>query len=324
MAMKISVVIPTYRRPELLLRCIDALKKQVFLKHDFEIIVISDGADELTANVINSMTSVENLRYFPLAKKMGPAAARNLGWKISCAELIAFTDDDCIPDVDWLSNYWDAYLTMNLKVCAFTGRTIVPIPKIPTDYELNISNLETAEFITANCACTKTALKKVDGFDENFTMAWREDSDIQFRFELSGIPIIQVKNAVVTHPVRKATWGVSIKEERKGIFNALLFRKFPSLYRSKIESTPPWHYYAIVLLLLTIVISLAANLFWLAATAFVGWLLITGWFTYRRLSRTSKTFSHIAEMIVTSAVIPVLSIYYRLYGAWKYKTPLFP
>ncbi len=45
---KISVVIPTFRRPQLLQNCLASLMKQNFPKTDFEVIVVSDGPDEMT------------------------------------------------------------------------------------------------------------------------------------------------------------------------------------------------------------------------------------------------------------------------------------
>ena len=51
--------------------------------------------------------------------------------------------------------------------------------------------------------------------------------------------------AVVVHPVRPAAWGVSLGQQRKSMFNALLYQKHPQLYRCRIQPGPPWHYYRI-------------------------------------------------------------------------------
>jgi glycosyltransferase involved in cell wall biosynthesis len=325
--MKISVVIPTYKRPALLLRCVSALMQQDFSKNDFEIIVVSDGFDDHSEEILMPFFNrpAPSLHYFPLPKKAGPAAARNIGWQFACSELIAFTDDDCIPDTHWLSSLWNAYQRLNQKYVAFSGRTVVPLPSAsPTDYERNIAQLEKAEFITANCACTKAALEKVGGLDEQFTMAWREDSDLQFKFIAASIPVLKVKDAFVTHPVRKAPWGISIKEEKKGIFNALLYKKYPHLYRTKIQRSPPWHYYIIVFFIIMFIIALVNKSLWLAGICSIGWLSVTTWFTIKRLSSTSHSLKHIVEMFFTSAVIPLLSLYYRFYGAWKYRVLLIP
>jgi GT2 family glycosyltransferase len=324
--MKMSVVIPTYQRPELLLRCIDALYNQIFPKDEYEIIVVSDGPDQKTKVALSSLADSGKplIRFLSLKEKGGPAAARNFGWRSSASKLIAFTDDDCIPDAKWLLGFWNAFLRTAGSKAAFTGKTSVPIPSVPTDYERNIAQLETAEFITANCACTKAALEKVGGFDEQFTMAWREDSDLQFKFLEQGIPIINVRNAIVTHPVRKAPWGVSIKEEKKGIFNALLYKKFPSLYKKRIQPTPPWHYYIIFGCIFLFLMGTLTSMPWVARTSFACWALLTGWFAFKRLHKTSHSLSHVAEMVVTSAVIPILSLYWRIYGALKYKVMLIP
>src|SRR3954471_13882399 len=249
MKIKISVVVPTYNRPSLLSRCLSALLNQSFLKNDYEIIIVSDGMDTATRERIESFITSQHpvICFYSLTEKKGPASARNAGWRKASGELIAFTDDDCIPDSKWLESLWSNHtLSRNNKLAAYTGRLIVPIPPNPTDYELNIRNLENADFITANCACTKRALELVEGFDETYTMAWREDSDLQFKFMEKGVPIYSVSNAIVTHPVRKAVWGISIKEERKGMFDALLYKKYPRLFRDKIQSSPLWLYYFMI------------------------------------------------------------------------------
>ncbi|HZW35085.1 MAG TPA: hypothetical protein VFF52_30455, partial [Isosphaeraceae bacterium] len=49
------------------------------------------------------------------------------------------------------------------------------------------------------------------------------------------------------------------------------------------------------------------------------WAVLTGRFCLRRLSGTSSAPGHVAEMIATSILIPPLSVYWRLYGAWKFR-----
>jgi hypothetical protein len=57
---------------------------------------------------------------------------------------------------------------------------------------------------------------------------------------------------------------------------------------------------------------------------FLIWFLSTILFILKRLRGTQKSLKHTSEMIVTSLVIPFLSVYYRIYGAIKYRTPLIP
>lgn len=324
--LKISVVVPTYQRPHLLLRCVESLLSQNFPAVSYELIIVSDGPDNATSEALAEipLKKFPGVQYYSLPAKAGPAAARNLGWLLAQGELVVFTDDDCIPSRDWLAAMWNAFESGNKDEVAFSGRTIVPITEEPTDYEKNISQLAAAEFITANCACTKKALQKVRGFDERFRMAWREDSDLQFKFILNDIPIVKVSDAVVTHPVRKAPWGVSIKEEQKGMFNALLYKKYPSLYKQKIEPNPPWHYYAIAFCLVMLITGIVAEKPVLRVAGLSGWIALTSWFAVKRLRSTSHSLNHVSEMVFTSAVIPVLSLFWKVYGSLKFRTLLLP
>lgn len=301
----------------MLRNCLKALKLQSLSKKEFEAIVVSDGPDEETAQVVNEFSQLLNTRYFALPQKKGPAAARNLGWLNAKANIIAFTDDDCQPDEHWLTAI--LAVTDPDKAQAFTGRVIVPRGLRPTDYELNTAGLETADFVTANCACTKAALYITGGFDERFSMAWREDSDLEFKLISNNISIRRIEEAIIIHPVREAPWGVSVKEQRKTIFNALLYQKFPALYRVKIQTQPPYLYYLIIACFVVLVVGLLLKAWPLILPGGIGWLVLTLYFIGKRLSRTSRSRRHVSEMIFTSMLIPFCSIYWQWYGAFKYK-----
>ena len=319
---KISVVVPTYNRPHLLHKCLQSLFNQNFNKNEYEIIVVSDGSDETTEEKVTEYKgSLVTIFYCSLPIKQGPAAARNRGWKSAKGILVAFTDDDCIPDDNWLKEIWNFY--NHEQNIAYTGKVIVPISKPPTDFELNTSRLEVAEFVTANCICTKEALIKVKGFDERFKAAWREDSDLHFKLLEHNIPVYKNEKAIVVHPVRHVDWGVSIKEQKKSLYNALLYKKHPHLYCKRIKANPNWLYYEIILLFAAALIMLATGHEKISLPFFAGWLILTAVFITQRLKKTSHSFRHVTEMIATSLVIPFLSVFWTLYGAYKFRVLFF-
>lgn len=315
----ISVVIPTFKRTGLLIRCLNALAEQTFPMQMFEIIVVSDGPDMDTAEAIEKWKAPENpqITFLSLPYQKGPAAARNRGWLQAKGDLIAFTDDDCIPQKLWLKSFWSAY--DGHEDIVLSGKVIVPLPEHPTDFQKNTAYLETAEFITANCACTKSVLLKTGGFDERFEMAWREDSDLHFKILLSEIPLFKVAGAVVVHPAREAPWGVSIKEQKKGIYNALLYKKYPELYKTKIRSKAPLNYYIMIICFAVAAAGLIQKSTLVFIAGFLFWLLLLTFFAIRRLRFTSLHPSHVLEMFCTSMIIPFASVYWQLYGAWKYR-----
>lgn len=318
--MRVSVVVPTHNRPDLLDRCLTALAEQDFDPDEYEIIVADDAASEATRQRVGEWTdqSLVAFRYATPTINHGPAAARNAGWRLARGAIIAFTDDDCVPDPRWLA---EGMAAMEAGADAVSGRVIVPLPDRPTDYERDAAGLQGAEFVTANCLVRREALEAVGGFDERYAAAWREDSDLQFSLLERGFRIVSAPRAVVVHPVRPARWGVSLRQQRKSLFNALLYKKFPRRYRRGIQATPPWGYYAIVVAIGATLVSIVLGWTVVALAALAVWAALTARFCARRLRGASKAPGHVAEMALTSALIPPLSVFWRLYGAWKFRVP---
>ncbi|HEY3994150.1 MAG TPA: glycosyltransferase, partial [Ktedonobacteraceae bacterium] len=220
MKITVSVVVPTFRRPLLLKRCLEALLLQDFTPACYEIIIVDDAACQETRSQVErcarSAAGREcHISYLATTGACGPATARNLGWLAARGEIIAFTDDDCIPETGWLSAGVAAFTD---DIMAVSGRIRVPLPPHPTDYEYDTAHLAHSEFATANCFYRRSALLAVGGFDERFSMAWREDSDLFFLLVEHQLRYATCESAVVVHPVRSARWGVSLFQQRKSMF----------------------------------------------------------------------------------------------------------
>ncbi|MBV9258492.1 MAG: hypothetical protein JO215_10780, partial [Ktedonobacteraceae bacterium] len=93
----------------------------------------------------------------------------------------------------------------------------------------------------------------------------------------------------------------------------------PVLYRQKVQATPPLHYYGIVATLLLACVGILRRSPFLAFSGIGLWSWLTARFCFRRLRNTSHTPEHVAEMIVTSAIIPPLAIFWRLRGMLKFR-----
>ncbi|MFL5244215.1 MAG: glycosyltransferase family 2 protein [Gemmataceae bacterium] len=318
MAVSISVIVPTYKRPALLSRCLAALARQNYEPSNYEVIIADNAADPETRSVIDQWAAQVNLcvRYLPAAQTPGPAAARNAAAREARGKIFAFTDDDCVPELGWL-RAGEAALSMGAAAAA--GSVRVPLPEAPTDYERNEAGLERAEFVTANCFCRRAAFNAIGGFDERFTMAWREDSDLFFSLLERGYQVIPAPAAVVLHPVRPGHWGISLKLQRKSMFNALLYRKHAGLYRQRVQPHPPWLYYGIAASVLTAFVAAAVRQPAVAGAAGSLWLFLTARFCVQRLRQTTRRPGHVLEMIVTSSLVPLLSVYWRLRGALRYR-----
>lgn len=321
----VSVIIATYERPQFLLRCIDALLAQTLPGARFEIVVVDDGSSRTTRERVMAELSsrryrhrAPTLRFLWLPLNRGLAAARNHGILAARGGIIAFTDDDTLPHPDWLQA---GLVAIANGADAVAGTIEVPLPAVPTDYERDAAELTHAGFVTANCFVRRELLAAVGGFDERFRCAWREDTDLFFRLRASGAIVRASHAARVVHPVRPARWGVSLAQQRKVMFDALLYKKFPQGYRRYVRPRPPWEYYAAVAAGICAAVNAVAGIRLLALISLAVWLGIGAAFASRRLSNTSHSPRHVAEMIVTSLLIPWLSVYWRTRGALHFRVP---
>lgn len=314
MSLQVSVVVPTYSRPKLLERCLDALAAQTLPRGEYEVVVVSDGPDPRTNAAVRR--SAMAVRHLELRQRSGPAAARNAGSRAAESPIVAFTDDDTVPDPTWLEA---GLAEIAAGADAVAGSVVMPLSDSPTDYERDAARLAAAEFVTANCFVTREMLHTVGGFDERFTLPWREDSDLHFRLLEHGAVVRRAPGALVVHPVRAADWGVSIAQQRKVLFDALLYKKHPRLYRQRIRRMPRFDYYAIVAALLAALGGVAFDAPAVAAAAAAVWLALTVRFAASRLAGTRRAWRHVGEMLVTSAAIPPLAVFWRLVGAARFR-----
>lgn len=285
----------------------------------YEVLVCDDGPSPVTQKVVDAFSEragqMPAVRYLPVTATQGPAGARNVGWRSARAPVIAFTDDDTMPEPGWLQAGLDALAS---GADAATGRVIMPLPERPSDYERDAARLETAEFVTANCFVLKQALEAAGGFDERYTRAWREDSDLHFTLLEQGRTIIAAPGAVVIHPLRPAHFGASIGMQRKVMFDVLLFAKHPRLYRERIRPRPPWFYLITSASLLLALLLFATGRTSAAVPALALWAALSLAFFLRRLLSSALSPRNFAELLLTSFLIPPLSLFWRAVGAARF------
>src|SRR5580704_13436050 len=97
-----SVVIPTRNRVDRLRSCLGALAAQNYPREKFEVIVVDDGGAQEIEPIERALRDRVEIRVVR-QPQTGPAAARNRGVSLARGEFLAFTDDDCTPIPDWLS-----------------------------------------------------------------------------------------------------------------------------------------------------------------------------------------------------------------------------
>jgi len=98
---RINVVVPSYRRPDILANCLTALGRQEF--RDFSVLCVCRPTDSETRNVVASFAAQDARFAEVLVEEPGLAAALNAGLRVATAEYVGFTDDDAEAPPHWLA-----------------------------------------------------------------------------------------------------------------------------------------------------------------------------------------------------------------------------
>src|SRR5690606_16227088 len=117
-----------------------------------------------------------------------PSAARDLGWRTASSPWVAFLDDDVVPSPTWAADLRQDLLALSPDVAGISGRIHVPLPtdRPPTDRERDVAGLATAHWATADMTYRRRVLEELDGFDDRFPRAYREDADLAIRALRAG------------------------------------------------------------------------------------------------------------------------------------------
>jgi GT2 family glycosyltransferase len=230
-APRMSVVVCTYNGSATLRECLEG----VLTLHypDYEVIVVSDGSTDESAEIAESYDGVRVIE----TEQRGLAAARNTAIDAATGEIIAYIDDDAIPDPEWLARLASTFAAGRLA--AVGGPNVLPpesswiaecvanAPGGPT--HVLVSDREAEHIPGCNMAIRKDALQRIGGFDPQFRAAG-DDVDVCWRLLDSGERIGFSPGAVVLHHRRRSVRAYLRQQRGYGKAEALLERKHPDKY----------------------------------------------------------------------------------------------
>jgi Predicted glycosyltransferases len=196
----ISVVVPTYHRNDLLMRCLDRLAPgvQTLPAEQYEVLVCDDGRQTTAREMVAERYPFA--RWFQGPGK-GPGPNRNVGAREARGEFVAFVDDDCVPSPNWLAAF---AAVVKPEVDVYEGRTTCELG-IRNALEDSPCNEVGGALWTCNLMIRRSAFWTLGGFDENFRI--QEDLDLRLRIVQTGVSCTFVPAAVVDHPPRPIRWG---------------------------------------------------------------------------------------------------------------------
>lgn len=210
-APRVSVVVPTYNRAASLERLLAALAACARPPGGVEFLIVDDGSTDSTDDVL-ARSPLPGLTALHQVNG-GAASARNRGWRAARGEVVAFTDDDCIPSCEWLVELTSA---LDEHMVDGIGGSVVPLHDNLLGHFVQAERMvshggdaATVKYlVTANAAFRRGALEEVGGFDERFPGAAGEDTDLTFRMQAHGLALTIVNDARVAHDHRATFSGV--------------------------------------------------------------------------------------------------------------------
>ena len=232
---RVSVVVPSHERPQRLATLLDALAAQTLPADQWEAVVVHDCAGEEAAELMRAhpLTREGRLRTFRLTPGTGsPSVQRNRGWHEAKAPLIAFTDDDCRPEPEWLESILSvaeahpgAVVQGSVRPNPEEAHLLKRNPYVRT-LEVNPPN-DFAQ--TANILYPRESLEAVGGFDEGMPAAAGEDTELALRVRQAGADYVGAPDAVVNHAVEVFTLREFVRVNSKWQHLAYLARRHPHL-----------------------------------------------------------------------------------------------
>jgi len=202
-----SVVIPTYGRPGQLEACLGALTRIEYGRDRFDVLVVDDGGPASLNEVVARFSERLNLRHIR-QEHAGPARARNTGAASAKGKLLAFIDDDCRPDPDWLRRL--AMRFAGTPDHGIFGRTVNAVPdnlwsgasQLLIDYLYGYYNADSGRspfFAANNLALPADHFQAIGGFDTTFPSAGGEDRELCDRWLRKGLQLTYAPDVIVTH-----------------------------------------------------------------------------------------------------------------------------
>jgi len=225
-----SVVVCSHNGASTLRNCLEGLAELEY--PDYEVILVDDGSSDETAEIGEAF----GVRVISI-EHSGLSAARNAGLVAATGEIVAYLDDDCRPDREWLT-----YLAATFMATAHAG---VGGPNMPPDdagpvahcvasapggpMHVLVSDREAEHIPGCNMAFRRDPLLAIGGFDPMFWVAG-DDVDVCWRLQQRGWTLGFSPAAMVWHQRRASVRSYFRQQRGYGRAEALLERKWPEKY----------------------------------------------------------------------------------------------
>lgn len=226
--MKTSVIVAVYNEEKNISELVVSLISQSVLPH--EVIIVDDGSTDNTPDMVKSVNS-PLIKYIRI-QNSGPAAARNVGWRVSESDICIFTDGDCLPEREWIETLLTPFNNKDVGAAGGTYKTLNIDSTLARFIGFEIAwkykavEGEVDAHGSYNLAVRKKVLEEIGGFNEEYRKPSGEDWDLTYK--ISRIcKIIYVPDAVVGHFHPESLWSYLKNQTQRSFDRIKLYKDHP-------------------------------------------------------------------------------------------------
>lgn len=236
MELQYSIIIPVYNRPQEIDELLASLTKQNF-KRSFEVVIVEDGSENISKDIVESYSEKLNIRYF-LKENTGAGASRNFGMQHATGNYFIIFDSDCLIPENYLvevekalqENYTDAYGGADAAHESFTTVQKAINYSMTSFFTTggirgNKKSVDKFQPRSFNLGVSKKAFEATKGFSK---MKIGEDIDLTFRLWEQNFETQFIEKAFVYHK-RRSTFQQFFKQTFAfGNGRPFLNKKYPN------------------------------------------------------------------------------------------------
>jgi len=204
----ISIIIVTHNRINLVQQCIESIIAQTQNKH--EIIVIDNCSSDNTYNILKNRYG-DRLKIIKTGFKKSLGSCKNIGINESRGDIVAFTDDDCVPSLNWLDSMLISLKSGNCDIAAGPVRMLNKL-RFPwwwrpsLNWTIGIAEINSKNFLPlgSNVAFKKDTLMDIESSLDSGTfkeIVYTEDNFRIMTAVKKGYKIKLDKSMIVYHNV---------------------------------------------------------------------------------------------------------------------------
>ena len=226
---EVSIIIPVFNQVDFTLACLDSVQQHT-AEVSYEVIVVDDCSTDDTQRLMQQITG---LRYLRADKNAGFTASCNRGAQAAKGKYLIFLNNDTTVTDGWLTSLLETY-EFEPKAGLVGSKLVYPDGRLqeaggiiwrdgsgwnrgkfqdPSLPEFNF--LREVDYCSAASAIIPRSLfEEVGGFDEKYSPAYYEDTDLAFKVAEAGHKVLYQPLSVVVHH-EGATAGTDVSAGTK-------------------------------------------------------------------------------------------------------------